>query len=191
MNTRIKTDITKEILTSDEVSTFIKFEDSDNPETSLIKNMITAVRTHFEKRTGLSFIEKTYETFFRCGESPFYLPVSPVISVDTVEKMDYEGTKTELTLNTDYYKRGFYDIEILPTLNSSANPLTAFGGNYDLFVTYKAGYGHSDTEKLPEDLMEAMKRQIAQWYDNRDDFRELNILGGIEKILQSHRTTWI
>jgi len=191
MKTRIATDIVKEILTSDEVSTFIKFEDTDNPETSLIKNMITAVRSHFEKRTGLSFIEKTYETFFRHDESPFYLPVSPVISVDKVEMIDSLGEKTELTFNTDYYKRGFYDIEILPTLSSTLNPLTGFGGNYDLFVTYKAGYGHSDTEALPGDLMEAMKRQIAQWYDNRDDFRELNILGGIEKILQAHRTTWL
>ena len=181
MKTRIKTDITSEILTSDEVSTFIKFEDTDAPETSLIKNMITAVRSHFEKRTGLSFVEKTYETFFRHDESPFYLPVSPVISIDKVEKIDYLGEKTELTLNTDYYKKGFYDIEILPVLSSP----------YDLFVTYKAGYGHDDTEVLPGDLMEAMKRQLAQWYDNRDDFLELNILGGIEKILQAHRTTFI
>jgi len=180
MKTRIATDITSEILTSDEANTFIKFEDDDVSETSLINSMITAVRCHFEKRTGLSFIEKTYETFFRCDEGPFYIPLSPVISVDKVEKIDNEGTKTELTLNTDYFKRGFYDLEILPTLNSS-----------DLFVTYKAGYGHTDTETLPGDLIEAMKRQIAQWYDNRDDFMELNILGGIDKILQMHRTTFV
>jgi hypothetical protein len=67
------------------------------------------------------------------------------------------------------------------------NPLTSFGGYYDLLVTYKAGYGNTNTENLPADLLEAMKKQIKQWYDNRDDFYEFQILGSIEKIINKHK----
>jgi len=182
MDTRIKTDTTSDVLLSAEVVQFIKFEDTaELPEMELIDNMIRACRVHFEKRLGLSFIEKTYETFFSCSETPFILPVSPVIDVSKVETVSYEGTKTELVLNIDYRKSGLYEIEITPSL----------GGYYDLLVTYTAGYGHDDTEELPYDLRQAMLRQIIQWYENRDDFSEFNILPGIDKIANRYRKLFI
>jgi len=194
MNTRIKTDTTSEVLEFDEVANFIKFEDKEanSDEVNLIYHMIKAVRVHFEGRIGRSFNEKVYETFFREADAPFILPISPVISVDTVELVDHEGTKTELTLNTEYNKRGLYDIEIIPfSMSGTRNPLISFGGYYDLLVTYKAGYGDDDTETLPYDLKQAMMRQVIQWYENRDDFRELNMLPGIEKIIQKYRKLFI
>ena len=188
MDTRIKTDVSEEILTLDDVSNFIKFEDDLDVEKFLINNMIVSVRAHFEKRTGLSFIEKTYETFFRHNDKPYVLPVEPIISVDKVETVDYQGTKAELVLNTGYFKKGLYQVEILTSeMAGWTNPLTSSGGYYDLLVTYKAGYGNDSTEKLPEDLLTAMRMQIKQWYDNRDDFYEFKILGTIEKILNRYK----
>ena len=105
MDLRISTDIAAEILATDEVCQFIKLEDQDDgPELLLVEQMISSVRTHFERRTGLSFAPRTYEAFFRRSESPFILPVAPVISVDKVETIDYLGTKTEQTLNEGYYE---------------------------------------------------------------------------------------
>lgn len=182
MDTRIKVNIATEILTLKEVKNFIKFKDEDSNEEILIINMISAVRTHFERRTGLSFIEKTYETMFHYYDRPYQLPVSPVISVDTVEVVDYQGTKMPLTLNNGYYKKGLYEIEIQPF---------GVGQSDTLLVTYKAGYGHANTEPLPEDLKDAMRKQIMQWYDNRDDYREFNILGSIDKVLQLYKTKLI
>jgi uncharacterized phiE125 gp8 family phage protein len=189
MNTRIKTDTTLEVLQPTEVMQFIKFEDTtEGDEVGLIVNLIKGVRSHFEKRTGLSFLEKTYETFFRHSESPYILPVSPVISVDTVETVDHEGTKTELTLNSDYHKKGLYEIEIFPySLSTIANPWHSFEGTYDLLVTYKAGYGHTDTETIPEDLKQAMLKQIIRWYDNRDDFLEGTLLPEVNRILNLYK----
>jgi len=181
MDTRIKTDAVQEPLSQDELSTFIKFEDDNAEEDLLITNMISSVRAHFEKRTGLAFAEKTFETLFRYDDKPYLLPRSPVISVDKVETVDYQGTKVELVLNSGYYKRGLYEVEI------QASEMTS-DRYYDLLVTYKAGYGHADTEKLPADLMECMKKQVKQWYDNRDDFFEFKILGSIERILNLHKT---
>lgn len=58
---------------------------------------------------------------------------------------------------------------------------------YDLLVECKAGYGHDDTEDLPEDLKHAMKMQILQWYDNRDDFYEGVLLHSVDRILNSYK----
>lgn len=179
MDTRIKDNIKTEILTLREVKNYIKFNDDNAEEEMLIIGMIASVRTHFEKRTGLSFAEKTYETLFRSYDRPFILPVSPVISIDSVELVDYQGTRLPLTINNGYYKKGLYEIEIQPF---------GVGQSDTLLVTYKAGYGHANTEPLPEDLKDAMRKQIKQWYDNRDDFYEFNILGSINKVLQLYKT---
>lgn len=182
MDTRIKDNIKTEILTLREVKNFIKFKDDDTEEEMLIIGMIASVRTHFEKRTGLSFTEKTYETLFRPYDRPFILPVSPVISIDSVEVVDYQGNRLPLILNNGYHKRGLYEVEIIPY---------GVGQSDTLLVTYKAGYGHANTEPLPEDLKDAMRKQIMQWYDNRDDYREFNILGSIDKVLQLYKTKLI
>ena len=178
MDTRIITDVITEPVNQDELKNYIKFEDTNAEEELLISSMITAVRVHFERRTGLSFAQKTFETLFRYNDKPYLLPRSPVISIDKVETVDYLGVKTALVLNSGYYKRGLYEIEIIPTITTGD----------DLLVTYKAGYDHANTENLPVDLLEAMKMQIKQWYDNRDDFYEFNILGSIDKILNKHKT---
>jgi len=179
MDTRINTDVVEEILGYDEVATFIKYEEDDLPEDTLIHNMITAVRSHFEKRTGLSFIAKTYETLFNYDDKPFVLPLSPVISIDKVEIIDYQGTKTELILNSGYNKKGLYQVEIRQV---------SMGMSDTLLVTYKAGYGDTATEALPFDLRDAMMKQIHQWYYNRDDFYEFTILGSIDRVLNLHKT---
>lgn len=174
MDLRLKTDLTSEPLSATDLKPYIKYEDSDVDEIDLIDKMIVAVRTLFEKRTGLSFAKKVYECYFLKGDKPYILPVRPVVSVDKVETVDYLNDKTELTYNSGYHKKGLYEIEIITSLVSS---------NSSLFVTFTVGYGETETEGLPGDLVEAMKRQVAQWYDNRDDFRELELLGSIEGIL--------
>lgn len=187
MDTRIKTDITSEPLTYADVAQFIKFLDTNASEQALIENMIKACRQHFERKCGLSFKERTYETLFKPHDKPFIIPVMPVISIDSVETVDYQGTKTTLTLNSDYYKRGLYQIEIQTSaITGISNPWRDGDSSYDLLVTYKAGYGHADTEVLPEALKEAMRRQVMQWYDNRDDFYELKFMGSIESILRNY-----
>jgi len=188
MDLRIKTDTTNEILAAANIAQYLKYEDAQVAELALIDAMITEARTHFEKVTGLSFVEKTYQVLFKHDDKPYILPVSPVISVEKVETIAVDGDAEELTLNSDYYKKGLYEIEILCDASTISNPFRTFAGKYDLKVEFKAGYGHSDTETLPGDLLGAIKKQVKQWYDNRDDFYEFTILGSINKILSRYRT---
>jgi len=172
MDLRLKTDLTSEPLSAKDLKPYIIYEDSDVDEINLIDKMIVAVRTLFEKRTGLSFAKKIYECYFLKEDKPYILPFRPIISVDKVETVDYLNEKTELELNSGYHKKGLYEIEIITSSVTTA-----------LLVTFTVGYGEIETESLPGDLIEAMKKQVAQWYDNRDDFRELELLGSIEGIL--------
>jgi len=178
MDLRLKTDLTSEPLSAKDLKPYIKYEDTDVDEINLIDEMIVAARTLFERRTGLSFAKKIYQCFFLKEDKPYILPVRPIISVDKVETIDYLNEKTELTYNTEYFKKGLYEIEIVTSMVSSGS---------NLLVEFTVGYGDTETETLPGDLIEAMKRQVAQWYDNRDDFRELELLGSIEKIISLYR----
>jgi uncharacterized phiE125 gp8 family phage protein len=190
MDVRIKTDITSEILSAADVKPYIKYEDSEADEITLIDDMIKTVRTYLEQRTGSSFAQRTYEIFFKSDESPFILPVYPIISVDKVETVDYLGVKNELVLNSGYYKAGLYEVTILTSTAAIKNPFSE-SGTYNLLVTCKAGYGHADTETLPKDLLGAIKTQVFQWYENRDDFYEGNYLGMVDKIIKLYRRVWI
>ena len=157
-----------------------------------IDDMISEVRAHLEKRTGMSFAEREYVIYFKADESPFILPVYPVISVDKVETVDYLGTTDELTLNSGYYKAGLYEVTISTSTGGIVkNPFKESAETYDIQVTCKAGFGHADTETLPADLIGAIKSQVFQWYDNRDDFKEKNYLGMINKIVKLNRRDWI
>lgn len=181
MQIRIKTDLTSEPLTLAIMSQFLKYEDNEEAENTLINAMISSVRILLEKRTGLTFAEKEYEILFDSEDYPFVIPVSPIISVDEVITIDYQGTESDaLVLNTGYSKAGMYEIELtVPGLIESSK----------VKATVKAGYGHSDTEDLPALLTDAMKTQVFQWYQNRDDFRELNTLGIINKAVSLFKRT--
>jgi uncharacterized phiE125 gp8 family phage protein len=188
MDTRITADIATEPVLYAEGAQYIKFNDAaDTSEIALITSMIKACRVHMEKKTGLSFAERTYEVLFKKGDVPYVIPITPIISIDKVETVDYQGTKTELVLNSGYYKRGLYEIEIQTSeMVGLSNPWASQAGSYDLLVTFKAGYGHTNTQVLPEDIREAIKKQVMQWYDNRDDFYEMKLLGSVESILRTY-----
>lgn len=179
MHTRVTTDITSEPLSASGIADFLKYEDGQQSELDLIDQMIAEVRCYMERRTGLSFAQKTLETFFLRGDYPYMLPVSPVISVDKVETVDYDGSTTELTENSGYYLRGSQEKEVV------ISPWS------DVIVTYKAGYGHDDTEDLPKDIEGAMKQQVWQWYYNRGDWEGRNYLPHVEKVVKLHRKDWI
>jgi len=192
MDLRIKTDITTEVLTHSDVSGYLKYEDDETTENALIDLICKAVRTTFEKRVRLAFAEKTLQAHFKYDDKPYILPVSPVISVESVKTVDHEGTEATLTLNSEYWKRGKYEIEIITeSMSTISNPFTISQMRYDLLVEFKAGYGHDDTETIPEDLKQAMKMQIMQWYDNRDDFFEGQLLKSVSNILNRYETNAI
>lgn len=186
MDIKITSQPAAELIDHDDIVQLLKYEDAQAAEESLIDTMCSEARVYFEKVTGLSLVEKTYQVHFRYEDKPYILPVSPVVSITSVKTVDIDGTLNELTLNSEYYKRGLYEIEVITDAETISNPFRTFGGKQDLQVIFVAGYG-SNTETIPADLLGAMKKQIYQWYYNRDDFYELRLLGSIQMILNRYK----
>jgi len=188
MQIGIETDLTAEPLTLAVMKQFLKYEEGEadaedlTAEEVLINSMISSVRHILEKRTELVFAKKTFVVLFDMDDFPFVIPVSPIISVDEVLIIDYQGTEGDaLVLNTGYYKAGMYKVELtVPAMIKSSR----------LKVTVKAGYGDDDTETLPVPLLTAMQSQVVQWYENRDDFKELNEIGAINKVVNLFKGTF-
>lgn len=178
---RITQDISTEPVTITDVKQFIKFSDTDTAETSLIEDMIKGARVYLEKRTGLALAQKTIIEYFNQEYlNEYVLSIAPVISVDSVEVLDVEEESTPQTLNTNYFLRGLY--ERIITINVASVE--------QLKVTYKAGYGESETEDLPYDLKQAVLRQVIQWYDNRDEFINGVYMDQIGDIIRMYNRKW-
>jgi uncharacterized phiE125 gp8 family phage protein len=191
MEIRITSDLSSEPVSVETIKQYIKFAyDDDTDEITLLSNLNSAVRTHIEKKTGLTFAEKSLEIRFNYedGEDAhfsqltynptafkFVLPVAPVISITSVKTVDLDDDETTLTLNDDYHTKGNYFREIFYDL----------GISQELVVVCTAGYG-SSTETLPVDIAEAIKKQVGRWYWHRDDYIEGNFVPEVNNIIQKY-----
>ena len=178
---RITQDITTEPVTIADVKQFIKFSATDVAETSLIEDMIKGARVYLEQRTGLALAQKTFIEYFNKEYLNSYtLSIAPIISVDAVAVLDIEEAETAKTLNDGYYLRGLYERELLIEIAEISQ----------LKVTYKAGYGETETEDLPMDIKQAILRQVLQWYDNRDEFINGTYMDQIGDIIRMYNRKW-
>ncbi|MCF8218778.1 MAG: hypothetical protein K9J21_07325 [Bacteroidales bacterium] len=191
MEIKVKTGASVEPVDTNQVKQYIKFAyNDDTDEVSLLDNLISAVRTSIEMRTGLVLTEKTYEILFNQfdgedfhhsavtmnpGALGFRLPVSPVYQITKIETIDLDDEIEELTKNTDYYQKGSYRPIIL-------YPLAA---TQELIVTCTAGYGNN-TESCPADIKEAIKKQVGRWYWNRDDYIEGKFIDEVSNIVNRY-----
>ena len=179
---KISQDIETEPVTTADVKQYLKVSETNTAEDALIADMIKAARVYFEKRTGLALAEKTIIEYFNKESSGQYvLNVAPIVSVNAVVLLDLEETETAWVLNENYYLTGLYERIIMSNDVSD---------NTTLKVTYKAGYGETETETLPYDIKNAILRQTLQWYDNRDEFIEGTYLNTVSAIIRSYQRKW-
>jgi uncharacterized phiE125 gp8 family phage protein len=192
MEIRIVTDLSSEPVTTESVQQYIKFAyQSDADEVALLEDMISAVRTHLEMRTGLVLAEKSLEVRFdqmdgeELHHSPvtlnpsnlgFRLPVYPVSSVSEVKTVSLDDSEETLTKNSDYYEKGKYERVIIYPL----------GVTQELVVSLTVGFSTS-TQSLPADIKEAIKKQVGRWYYYRDDYREGNFIDEVSNIIAQYQ----
>jgi uncharacterized phiE125 gp8 family phage protein len=175
MQIKVITDLTIEPISVEEIVNYIKLDESILLEDALISKMITSARKLCEKRTNLAFGEKTIEAFFTKEELSFNalrLPLAPHAQIISVIGMDEQGEETTFA-TTDYWKVGnvIWEVQFAAGLYK-----------YQSYkVRYIAGYGIAEvsvdgvvtkesTESLPEEISIALMKQVASWYDNRDDY---------------------
>ena len=105
----------------------------------------------------------------------------------SAKKVEYDGTETTLTLNTEYRKRGnlFWELIIYPTITPSfyrdREDISAEEYQSTYIFEYTAGYGDS-TETLPPVIKIALLKQILIWYNNRENHAAI-LDNGIKEML--------
>ena len=115
MDVRVTTDMTAEPVLIADMSNYVEFRATDVAETALITAMIKSARVKIEKLTGLALGEKTLTVLFKASEvrnDSAVLPYSPFVSITSVALVDIEGIETPLTLNSDYFKQGLFNMTL-------------------------------------------------------------------------------
>lgn len=165
LQTRIVTDLTTEPVTATEAKLYCKVQDT--ADDALFTILIKSARRMLEKYTSCSFGSKTiHATWVETpDDSLLELPYGPIISVDHVYRIDEEGNEEALTLNSDYYVIGDQDVILKITKYWSSGAVH----ENSIRVEYKAGYGDTSTEALPEDLKLAILKQVATDYELREN----------------------
>lgn len=146
----------------------VDFTDDD----TLIQAMITAARKAIENFCHISLVPKTITLWLEAKEVPqsqfaqpfqvreafnkFEIPYGPIASVDSVTSIDSDGISIiTCVLNQDYFLRG--------TAYKSMQISNNFTNN---ILVYEAGYVAG---KVPDDLVLALKCELAYRYENRGD----------------------
>lgn len=132
----------------------VDFTDDD----AYISSLISACRHRVEDFCFISIVPRTIilTTDIICDQAYYELPYGPITSVTGITTLDNNS--------------------VLRTLNPATNDYYIRGGRYKSFsivnntwgniaITYVAGY----TSSVPEDLILAIKNEIAFRYENRGD----------------------
>lgn len=172
MDVRVTTDLTAEPVLKAVMRNYLEFTASDPTEDTLIESMITSARIKIEKLTGLALGEKTLQVLFRANEiinDSVVLPYSPLISITSVKAVDAEEAKTELTLNSTYFKRGLKNVELNISYDGSGIGIGSNLTGSDIEVIYVCGFGNAATETLPKIFEDLIKIQVKIWYLRGDE----------------------
>ena len=170
---RVVTSVATEPLADTYIKNYLKQDSPSTNELALIQSIKKAARELCEPIANRAFARQTLLVTFDRGdfyENKIVLPRGPVYNISSVKAYDVEGTETELTLNTNYYKYGtdFPELEIGAC--STTVPVGLVSGYVRYKVQYITGYTDEDPYKLPELYMIAMGKLASEWYHQRHDW---------------------
>ena len=142
---------------------FIDFDDDD----ALITSMIVAATGFFDGYSGIlgrALMPQVWLLEFPLFCSRMRLPLSPVISVQSIKYYDVENA--EQTLSSDVY--GVYEDPLGPVVEllSVQSWPAIFDKTNAVKITFQAGY--VDAAAVPAPIKTAIKMLVADMYDNRE-----------------------
>lgn len=136
-------------------------------EDTLLSNFIVAARDYCEKYQGRAYITQTWDLFFDdWPESPFQIPLPPLLVVNTIKYTDSAGTISTLAA-TDYQvdidsHKGRVSLavsKLWPTVT-----LRALNG---VEINFDAGYGLAPVD-VPERIRTAIMLMAGNFYEHRE-----------------------
>jgi uncharacterized phiE125 gp8 family phage protein len=155
----VKLDTGNEPVSEDQIKNYIKYDESEADEITLINSLVKSARELIEKYLNVSLKSKTYQLSFdylSIDDYTIRIPYGPLVSITSLTFYDLDATTTALVEATDYYLRGNQFKEIYL-------PAPDYEGYYVL--EYIAGYGGTNVEAIPAVLMNAICKQVMIWYE--------------------------
>lgn len=173
MDWRRTTDLSEEPVSLSEMKVYIRAETGLDAENDLVTSLIKIARQKCEDYKSIAMGSEIFELMVDSDDiddNEIDIPVYPCISVDSVTPVNADGSDgTSLTLNDGYYTKGVQRKTVI--LNKT---FTTAGFDLPVIEQYKivftAGYGDDATEVLPEGYKLAIKKQVADWYLNRENY---------------------
>jgi hypothetical protein len=198
------------VISTTDAKSFLRVDHSD--EDSLIDALVAASTKACENFADLKFINQSWQLWLdsfpiertqkaseswsgvRQGPITDYLsqkrevqiPIRPVSSITSLKT--YDESDTESTFSTSAYiadvnsqfryaRVALRDNYVWPVDLRSANSIV---------IDFVAGFGANSTD-VPEDILQAVKLTLADFYENRDDRKEKQLPGAARSILSAYR----
>lgn len=142
---------------------FLKVEHDD--EDTLIDTLIAAARLHVEAATRRVLVAQGWRLVLD-GWPPrrlIELPLSPVVSIDSVTVYDAGGNPAILDASAWVADPLSTPARLL--VREAVAPSAAFNG---IEIDFTAGYGEA-AEDVPAPLAQAVLQLVAHWYEVRGD----------------------
>lgn len=164
------TGTTFEPVTRTEAKVWLRLDESETAEDTLIDSLIVLARSRVESYARVSLLQQTYDYYL--DEEPcdtvIDLPRAPVVSVTSIkafqssEQTDTGGTAMS---SSDYYVDTVND-RVMPM--SGATYPTATREINGFVIRFVAGYSTASTG-VPDSAKTAIKQLVAYGYRNRGD----------------------
>lgn len=202
---RVTTLPDSEPISLDEAKGYLKVDGTSDD--TYITSLITTSRRMCEAYTGLSFVTQErqikldrFPVSDRSRGNEITIPYGPVQSIDSVKYLNTDNVLTTMAEGTDYVVDT--DSEICRIFPVSSNELTCWPSTRNLpnavTVAYTAGFDDVSGIPLPKEVTEAMYKQIASMYENRQDETMVNTSTGMstqlnwnsKAILDSIKVYW-
>ncbi|MGB4107768.1 MAG: head-tail connector protein [Alphaproteobacteria bacterium] len=153
-----------------------------NSEDTYIATLIAAARAFAEKYTGRAFVSRALRYEVKefptrrdyCDPAALYLPIAPVISVESIRYINTDGDEITLDEETysliqddeDPYIVPAHEVEWPTDLRDQVNAVK---------IEFKAGYSYNEdssppeevTANVPPDIKTALKLLLTDWHNNR------------------------
>lgn len=154
---------------------------------ALLGRCLDAATAHVERACALALIRQTWEwRLVRWPDADAApLPLSPVLSILALERIDLDGAVETVDPATWTLDRGGHR----PAIRSRRGPLPGPPSNGALLVRFEAGFGGASTD-VPADLAQAVQLLAAHYFERRHaadaaDLAELPL--GVARLLDPHR----
>jgi uncharacterized phiE125 gp8 family phage protein len=132
---------------------------ADSSEDVLIGMYIESARAYVESESGYVFVRRQFTERFSDWPSYIELGRRPIITVDSVEYQDLDGTVQSFT---DYQA----SIDLRRITPITAWPTLGVGGS--VLVTYTAGFAQDQNVEEARLARQAILMLVAHWYNQRE-----------------------